>query len=766
VRRVSITVRGVVQGVGFRPFVHRAATRRRLTGWVQNRSGGVSAEVQGAAPDVCELVDTLRRAAPAGARVESIEVVDLPLAEVQGFRILPSVRRARSGAILPADIATCAICSRETATPGERRFRHAFASCASCGPRYSIVEALPYDRPRTTMRAFAMCPACAREYRDADDRRFHAQAVACPACGPTLRLLSPEGREIVRGEPALQSAIEALRGGRIVALKGLGGYQLVADAGDPAAVAQLRARKRRSEKPFAVLFASVAAAREVCEVSRAEESALSAPQAPILLLDRSRTAAGGAMVTAGVAPGSPRLGAMLPCTPLHRFLVEGVGGPLVCTSGNLSEEPICIDDRDALLRLAGIADVFLAHDRLIARPIDDSVARVGPGGVEVLRRARGFTPLPISVPGVPAGIVALGAQLKSTVAVTLEDEVVVSQHLGDLHLADASELLERTVGDLVRLLGVRPRIVAADLHPDYASSRLAERLAAQWGLALERVQHHHAHVAACLAEHGFEGSALGLVWDGAGLGPDGTLWGGEALLVRGAVWRRVAHLRPFRLAGGERAIAEPWRAALGLLALVSRADALAWATRRLGEAGARVTMTMLDRGVNAPVTTSIGRLFDAVAALAGLRDVNGFEAQAAIELENAAADEDGAEPYPLPLGSGEPAVADWAPLVAAVLADVAAGTPVSLVAARFHAALAVLAEETAVRAAVPQVVLTGGCFQNLRLARDVRRRLLARGFAVLSPRGVPPNDGGISLGQAVVAALRMEERRDVSGNPR
>jgi hydrogenase maturation protein HypF len=763
--RLGVTIRGVVQGVGFRPFVHAAATCRGLSGWVRNRSDGLALEVQGAAGAVRDFVELLRHERPLAARIGSMDVVDLVPAEADGFHILPSTGDVAVRATLPADLAVCPECTAEIADPRERRHRYPFTNCTCCGPRFSVVEALPYDRARTVMREFALCDACAHEYGDRGDRRSHAQPIACPACGPTLRLLNGAGRALASGDAALRAAVDAVCAGRVLALKGLGGFQLVVDATDPAAVARLRARKRRPDKPFAVLFASLAAVRAVCATSPAEEAWLAAPEGPILLVARRPAGAVATAVAVGVAPGNPHLGAMLPCTPLHRLLAEGTGRPLVCTSGNLSDEPICIDEGEAQDRLAEIADLFLVHDRRIVRPVDDSVARVGGAGLEVLRRARGFAPMPLAVPGLPAGIVALGAQLKNTVAVSLADEVVVSQHLGDLQSAEGALLLERTVTDLVRLFGVRARLVACDLHPDYASTQLAVRLAGAWDVPLERVQHHHAHIAACLAEHAVSGPVLGLAWDGAGLGVDGTLWGGEALVVDGRCCRRVAHLRPFPLPGGERAMREPRRAALGLLHAIAPERARTWARRDFSAAESCVLLAMLERGLGCPQTTSIGRLFDAVAALAGLRAVAGFEGQAAIELEHAAdgVASDGA--YTLPLGSGVPAVVDWEPLVVAVLRDLERGVPVSVVAARFHAALVDLAEAIAVHAGLARVALTGGCFQNLRLARTVRARLAARGFAVLAPRLYPPNDGAIALGQVIVAAARWrEETSRVSGH--
>lgn len=762
--RVAIDVVGVVQGVGFRPFVHRAATRHGLSGWVRNRAGGLRVEVEGSAEAVDAFLEVLRHDPPPTACVRRIDVAAVPPGGDLGFHILASVADSPPRPVLPADLAVCAECIAETESPAARRYRYPFTNCTRCGPRYTIIESLPYDRPRTTMRGFPLCNACAAEYRDPADRRFHAQPIACPACGPTLRLLAPGGEEIGSGEGALAPAIAGLLAGRILALKGLGGFQLAVDATNAAAVRRLRARKGRAEKPFAVLFASVAAVRAACVLSPEEEQTLRSPAAPIVIVERTPAARRGAPgVDDAVAPRNPRLGVMLPVTPLHRLLASAVARPLVCTSGNLSDEPMCADEGAALVRLGAVADLFLVHDRPIVRPVDDSVVRVGATGPEVLRRARGFAPLSLTLAEEAPRVLALGAQQKSTVALALGREVVVSQHLGDLHSPDGALLLERTVADLVRFLGAQPERVACDLHPDYVSTRLAERLATTWGVPLERVQHHHAHAAACIAEHGLAGPVLALVWDGAGLGPDGTLWGGEALIVDGAAMRRVAHLRPFALPGGERAMREPRRSALGLLHAVFGADAAAHVDGIFRPAETRILLAMLERQLHAPRTTSMGRLFDAVAALAGLHAEASFEGQAAMALEFVAeAAEETAARYPLPLRPGEPAVADWEPLVRALLDDRARGVAASVMAARFHAALADLAVEIAGRTGLARVVLSGGCFQNVLLARTVCARLVARGFAVHTPQRYPPNDGGIALGQAMVAAWRARERNDVS----
>lgn len=558
--RLAIEAQGVVQGVGMRPFVHRLAAHHRLVGWVRNSPGAVRIEVQGDRESLRSFVRTLEADCPPPAEVHRTEVREIDEREETSFRILDSAGGLDVGPSLPADLAVCAECAAETDTPGSRRYRYPFTNCARCGPRFTIVLSLPYDRERTSMSGFTMCADCAAEYHCPSDRRFHAQPIACPACGPRLSLLSADGVSIARGDEALCQAALAVRSGQVLALKGIGGFQLVVDATNGKAVARLRTRKRREEKPLAVMFPSLVAVRRSCKLSADEEQALASPAAPIVLLRRN-----GDGVADEVAPDNPRIGAMLPYSPLHRLLLGEVARPIVCTSGNLSDEPMCVTEDEALHRLRGVADLFLVHDRPVARPADDSVARVGPEGLTLLRRARGWAPLPVRLSEPTPLVLALGAHLKSTVALAIRGEIVVSQHLGDLHTAEGVTRMARTARELLRFYDVRPELVACDLHPDYASSRLAEELASAHGVPLARVQHHHAHVASCMAEHGLRGAALGVAWDGSGLGEDGTLWGGEFLRCEGSRARRIAHLRTFPLPGGERAMREPARAALGLL---------------------------------------------------------------------------------------------------------------------------------------------------------------------------------------------------------
>ena len=818
-RRLAITVRGVVQGVGFRPFVYNAAHARGLRGWVQNEAGAVQIEVEGESAAVEDFVKALRHAPPPQARIEAMEVAPIPCtADTDGeFRIRPSGKRGAPGPTIPADLGTCAECLEEIRTSGERRYQYPFTNCTNCGPRWSIIETLPYDRPRTSMARFAMCPSCRSQYENPADRRFHAQPIACPECGPQLGVIDADGSPGATGQEALGQAARAILSGQTVALKGLGGFQLVCDATNRKAVALLRQRKRRPDKPFAVMLASVDEVRARCEVSDDEAATLQSPQAPILLLRRKEGSGEKRKAESGkralvcdhrlplsafrfplsppliplapeIAPGNPYLGVMLPYSPLHHLLMAAVGRPVVCTSGNLSEEPMAIATEDALDRLRGFADLFLVHDRPIVRPVDDSVARFGPHGLQLLRRARGYAPLPIDV-GISGPIVlAVGGHLKNAVALSLGSQVVLSPHVGDLDNVLSVEVHQRVIEDLVRFFRVAPQVVACDLHPDYASTRHAEKLAAQWGVPLVRVQHHEAHLAACVAEHRLGGAVLGFSWDGTGYGTDGTVWGGEAIEWDGSGLRRLAHLRQFSLPGGDRAVREPRRSALGVLFEILGPAAEEHAAAWFRPEELKVLLRSLGRPRLSARTSSMGRLFDAVAALCGLPTAVSFEGQAAMALEYAA-DAECHEAYPLPLcvaqppsavvqsvgvpllrrssaasqsdrtacpapSSGSPVIGDWEPMIRQVLADRAAGEPVARISARFHNALADWAVAVARRWGGSQVVLSGGCFQNALLTQRVQSRLAQAGFNIFTHRQVPPGDGGIPLGQVYYVLSR------------
>ncbi len=675
------------------------------------------------------------------------------------FEILASEEAGELTAWVLPDIATCQDCLGELFAPSNRRYGYAFTNCTNCGPRFSIMEALPYDRPYTTMRRFVMCAACRAEYEDPGNRRFHAQPNACAQCGPRLELWDRKGERVASHHKALMEAAEAVRTGSIVAVKGLGGFHLIVDARNEQAVRRLRRLKKREEKPFAVMAPSLAHVETLCSVSPLEKRLLRSPEAPIVLLRRRVEAA---QLASGIAPGNPYLGVMLPYTPLHHLLMAELGFPIVATSGNLSDETLCTDGRKALERLGGIADIFLVHDRPIANHADDSVVRIMAGRELVVRRARGFAPLPIHFdppgPGTPPrSVLALGADLKNTVALSVGRHIYVSQHIGDLGTAEAFSTFRRVIENCVRMRGVRPGMVACDAHPDYHSTRFASRL----GIPVKSIQHHVAHVASCVAENGIGSKpVLGIAWDGTGFGTDGTVWGGEFLRVQGAAWTRLAHFRTFPLPGGEAAVKEPRRTALGLLYALLGPDAFsAKHFAPLAEFSAgdlQVLRTMLEKGVNCPLTSSVGRLFDAVAALAGLRQRTGFEGQAAMDLEFAADGVDTDDVYQFEISSGQrngalPWVIDWRPMFRAILHDISAGMATALTAARFHNTLAEIMVAIARRAGEPRVVLTGGCFQNRYLCERAVSRLGSEGFRCYWHQRIPPNDGGIALGQAAMA---------------
>jgi hydrogenase maturation protein HypF len=756
-QRLRLEVRGAVQGVGFRPHAYRLATSFGLGGWVRNDARGLFLEVEGEANEIAAFQEKFRADPPPRARVHEILEAWLPPTGEKTFRIETSGAGGTKSVLVLPDIGTCADCLAEILDPSDRRFRYPFTNCTNCGPRFTIVRDLPYDRKNTTMSGFPLCAACQSEYDDPLDRRFHAQPTACPACGPRLEAWSPAGATLAQGHAALERAAEALRRGEILACKGLGGFHLMCDARNAAGVERLRARKAREDKPFALMVKDLAAARSLAEISPVAASLLDSAEAPIVLLPRLVETA----VARAVAPGRPELGLMLPSTPLHHLLLRSFDAPLVATSGNLSEEPICTDEREALTRLAGMADIFLVHDRPIERHADDSVVRIAVGSPRVLRRARGYAPLPVRVAEELPAILAVGAHMKTAVALGLGGSVFLSQHVGDLETPEAMNAFQRVIADFLRLYEARPVLVAHDLHPGYPSTRWAADWALAHGIPSFAVQHHHAHLVSCLAENAASGPALGVTWDGTGYGTDGSVWGGEFLRGDAGGFTRFAHLRPFRLPGGEAAVREPRRAALALLFEVFGSDALAredLAPVRAFSPNERTLLArMLEGGLNAPVTTSAGRLFDAVAALLGLAQKACYEGQAAMALE-AAADprENAAWPLPLVPREGAPALLDWEPLLRALLDDLKRGVNAGRLAARFHNSLVEGIARTAEAAGETRVALTGGCFQNRLLLERAAERLSALGFTVLLHREVPPNDGGISLGQVLAGARHLK----------
>jgi hydrogenase maturation protein HypF len=750
--RTAVRVEGIVQGVGFRPFVYGLATSLGLSGLVGNDADGVFAEIEGDAAVVTRFLALLEQQAPPLARIDRITTTRIRPAGTAEFTIAASQPGGERRALVSADSATCADCLRELADPADRRYRYPFINCTNCGPRFTIVRDVPYDRPLTTMSGFPMCAQCAAEYDDPADRRFHAQPVCCPACGPRLALTDASGTEL-SGSAAdpITAAAGLLRAGRVLAVKGLGGYHLAVDAGDEHAAATLRARKHREDKPFAVMVPDLATARELCVLDEATERLLHSSRRPIVLCRRRPEAA--ARIAASVAPGNSQLGLMLPYTPLHQLLLELVGRPIVATSGNSSDEPIAYQDADALSRLATIADAFLLHDRAIHIRTDDSVVRVTGGRESVLRRSRGYVPEPIRLRhGFPRPVLACGAELKSTFCLAKGSRAFLSHHIGDLENVETLLSFTSGIQHFRRLFDIDPQLVAHDLHPDYLSTKYAAELT---GVQLVGVQHHHAHIASCLADNDADGPVIGVAFDGTGYGSDGTIWGGEFLIADLTGFSRAGYLEPVPMPGGAAAIRQPWRMAAAYLAAAfpeGAPDDLA-VRRRNDSTWAPVT-AMAARGINAPLTSSAGRLFDAAGALLGVRDVISYEGQAAIELEQLA---DPAErsAYPATLTDGAVLQVRGADLIRHSVGDLAAGTDRSVVAARFHkgGAGAVVAGCRALRDrhGLATVALSGGVFQNLLLAGSTADQLRGDAFTVLTHSRVPCNDGGISLGQAAVA---------------
>ena len=743
-QRWRIEISGAVQGVGFRPTVYRHAKANRIAGWVANTSAGVVIEAEGTGDDLRTFREAIVDFAPPHAVVHDVTVSPMATADDTNFEVRESKSTAPGDLLILPDLATCPDCLAEIFDPADRRHLYPFTNCTSCGPRYSIITDLPYDRAATTMAGFTMCPACQAEYESPLDRRFHAQPNACPDCGPQVALWDPDGAVIANDSAAVNAAIDWMRNGAIVAVKGLGGFHLLADATNADAVDRLRRRKRRPDKPLALMAANISAAAQLVTMDSVGREALTSAAAPIVLLPRHADTA----IVETVAPGNPELGVMLPYTPLHHILLRGLERPVVATSGNLSDEPIAIDEQDARTRLAGIADLFLVHDRPIVRPVEDSVVRVLAGRLQILRRGRGYAPFPVQTGTSGSPILATGPHLKNTTGILRDKQFFMSPHIGDLESSAAESLLRRTTVDLSGYTQTEPTAVACDLHPDYASTRHAERL----GLPTIHVQHHLAHVIACATEHALAPPLLGIAWDGTGLGTDGTIWGGEFLLVAEDGWHRVAHLCPFPLPGGDAAAREPRRAAFGLL-YAARGEAELSDTRlspitAFTPAERQTLIRAIERNINAPHTSSMGRLFDGIAALLDIRQRATFEGQAAMELEWLARTGNASATYPFSITDD---TVDWRPLLATVLAALKHGTARADIAATFHATLADMVVAVARQTGVADIVLTGGCFQNRLLSELAIARLSDAGFKAHWHQRVPPNDGGIALGQAVWA---------------
>ncbi|MGH3412448.1 MAG: carbamoyltransferase HypF [Marmoricola sp.] len=747
--RRHVRVEGIVQGVGFRPFVFGLAERLGVAGWVGNDAQGVFIEAEAHPSALARFVACLASEAPPLAVVERVHAEPLPPTGDPGFTIVRSGVAGERQALVSPDTATCADCLRDMADPDDRRYGYAFTNCTNCGPRFTIVRDVPYDRPSTTMAGFALCPDCAKEYDDPADRRFHAQPVCCPRCGPSLRLVDAAGGA-VSGDP-LEQAARLLREGEVLAVKGLGGYHLAADAGSEPAVAALRSRKHREDKPFALMAGTVADVRRLCRLSPEDEAVLTSPRRPIVLLLRRADAP----LAGSVAPGNRQLGVMLPYTPMHHLLARAVGSPFVLTSGNVSDEPIVFEDAEATERLAGIADHHLIHDRPIHIRTDDSVCRVFGGREMLLRRSRGYAPQPVPLPSpVPRPVLGCGAELKNTFCLAKGARAFVSHHIGDLENYETLRSFTGGIDHFRRLFGIEPDVVAHDLHPEYLSTKYAFDLD---GVELVGVQHHHAHIASCLADNGQAGPVIGVAFDGTGYGSDGTIWGGELLVASLADFERVGFIDPVPLPGGAAAIREPWRMAAAHLRAAYGDGIPALDVRRRHEDRWSDVLAVAEAGLNSPPTSSAGRLFDGVAAILGVRDAVNYEGQAAVELEQLA-DSTERSSYPMGVGEESPYRLHAADLVRAVVEDLRAGVSRPVVAARFHNGLAdavvTVCAQVREQTGLEQVALSGGVFQNLLLLQAVVDRLTDRGFRPLLHSRVPPNDGGISLGQVAVAGAR------------
>lgn len=762
-KRIRITIRGAVQGVGFRPFVYRLATSLGLKGWVNNNTEGVTIEAEGSQTALDQMLDGLQQQKPPYAYYEFFDIQYLDPAGFHTFEIKESLHGGDKRVMILPDIATCPECLNEIFDPENRRHLYPFTNCTHCGPRYSIITGLPYDREQTTMAEFIMCDHCRQEYEDPENRRFHAQPNACPECGPQMELWDADGNVIAHRHEAMILAADAIKAGKILALKGLGGFQLLTDVANDSSVRQLRKRKNREEKPFALMTTNLEQARELCEITKEEEHLLGSPQAPIVILRRKKDPS--IQVASSVAPGHPTLGIMLPYTPIHHILMRLLDSPVVATSGNLSDEPICTDEYEALDRLKGIADLYLVHNRPVERHVDDSVVRIIAGKPVVLRRARGFAPLPVSVKpmnehsgdeyDVPA-ILALGGHMKNTIAINNGNNIFLSQYIGDLDTYEAVKAYHKVVDDLPRLYDQHPAMIIHDSHPDYYSSKDASK----YNLPEISLQHHYAHILSCMAEHRLEGPVLGVAWDGTGFGTDKSIWGGEFIISDVKSWKRIATFRKFHLPGGDKAAKEPRRSALGVLYEILGDQVFKMtelpAVSSFSDSDIHNLEKMLKNGINAPVTTSAGRLFDAVASLLNIYQKISYEGQAAITLEHLIPQEETKDSYPYGINSKRNLwIIDWGPMIQQILRDITLAEP-SQISAKFHNTLSDIIVDVALRSGEEKIVLSGGCFQNVYLTEHTIKKLKKFGFIPYWHQQIPTNDGGIAAGQLYYALCNAD----------
>lgn len=746
-KHLSINIKGFVQGLGFRPFVYQLAQKYQQYGWVANTNHGLSISIEGVSKLQRSFIEDLQTTLPAFAEIHTLSITQKSLQNFADFSIKQSTTDGEKSTFVLPDISPCPECVTEIFNPASRFYRYPFTSCCYCGPRYSIMSQQPYDRERTSMAGFVACSECQTEYSSPENRRFHSQTIACSNCGPQLSLIDNNGNQIKQGEQALKAAIETLKLGKIVAIKGVGGFQLVADATDEEVVRKLRLRKQRPAKPFAIMVENLANAQTLCHISLTEQQALTAYSSPIVLLRKLQNQA----IVDAVAPNNSLLGVMLPASPLHHLLASDFKNPLLVTSGNISNEPICITEQQALNRLADIADLFLTHDRDILRPLDDSIIRVMNNKPTLFRRARGYTPMPVTISQSLPEQLSMGGQMKNTLGISQAHQLVLSQHLGELQSLDSQHLFEQTLVDLQRFYTIKPEIVIHDLHPDYHSTLMAN----QQSMEKKTIQHHHAHILSCMAEHDLQAPLLGFAWDGTGLGLDKTIWGGECLLMNKQNFQRYAYFRCFPLVGGDKAAKEPRRSALGLLYEIYQQqifDNMSGLLANFSDQELKLLQQSLNKRLNTVNTSSVGRLFDGVSSLLGLSDINSYEGQAAMLLEQLASTSSTEQSYAFTVMDKQALEINWQPMVIEILADLAS-LEKSTIAAKFHNTLADIMLYLAKQAQQQSIVLSGGCFQNAFLTEKCVAKLENAGFTVYTHEKIPPNDGGIALGQLYSAIL-------------
>jgi len=770
--RIHIVIRGAVQGIGFRPFVYRLANELKLNGYVFNNSKGVFIEAEGDEKKLSAFLSRIEKEKPPLSVIISLEHSILDPAGYNNFTIRESEEDDDVSALILPDIAVCDDCLNEMSNPDDRRYFYPFINCTNCGPRFSIIESLPYDRPNTSMKTFEMCDACRGEYENPLDRRFHAQPTACHDCGPQLSLWNEKGESISVKKEALVQSAKLILDGKIIALKGIGGFQLIVDANNDGAIKRLRDRKHREEKPFALMFPDLQSIKNICHISETEERVLRSPESPIVLLKKKsenlpagRDVQNSKLNVSGfVAPSNPYLGVMLPYTPLHHLLMRELNTPIVATSANLSEEPICIDEKEALKRLKGIADYFLVNNRPIVRHVDDSIVRVVIDREMVLRRARGYAPLPVQIREKynalnSKSILAVGGHLKNTVALKKGDSIFISQHIGDLSTEESNNTFKKVINDFELLYDAKPDTVICDKHPDYISTKHAKLLSSN----IEQVQHHYAHIAACRLENQLDGEALGVSWDGTGYGEDGTIWGGEFFLTDDSSFKHVGYLKQFKLPGGEIAIKEPRRSLAGVLfelfgeSTINECGYLL--KNKFRDKDVSLIINMLVNGINSPLTSSAGRLFDAVSSLLGICQKSSYEGQAAMMLEFISDSYEMGD-YPFKIIEADKLIINWQPLIENIILDLKKELSISIISAKFHNSLAKIILSVAKKMTAKKVILSGGCFQNGLLLERTIELLQMNNYKVYWHQRIPPNDGGISLGQ--IAAYLIEHSHQIS----